>query len=263
MAPEQRKTRLPAGAMPCIGATWMWHNAAPFVVLYLQLGSMGFWPAARLQVVTRPPSKAAMEEVVRRLSLHPDFATARFSAARFDNRLRLFKEHVHQALPQAAAQAQAPARSRWVPAGPASAVLDCLPAQPLPPCQCLAARLHAGHSRALPACGTSCLSSRTARRVGVHSNCLIALPACGLCLTVYPIYYRHRLRQSASHFSCLQCALCGEALLPHQEAHLDHRFLFSAGGTSDASNAQLVHAWCNRSKGARTDEEFRRRLGSG
>jgi hypothetical protein len=39
---------------------------------------------------------------------------------------------------------------------------------------------------------------------------------------------------------------------PRVRAQIDHAAPFAAGGATEPGNAQLVHAACNRSKGART-----------
>ena len=57
--------------------------------------------------------------------------------------------------------------------------------------------------------------------------------------------------------STLQCALCGSKIHSLAEAHLDHIIPFSKGGPSEEGNAQLVHRFCNSSKGNKSDEEAR------
>lgn len=67
---------------------------------------------------------------------------------------------------------------------------------------------------------------------------------------------------AATSVIALQCALCdGPIMLDRQEVEVDHRQPYAAGGSSDEANAQLVHASCNRGKGARSDADFRRKLG--
>ncbi|EFN55813.1 hypothetical protein CHLNCDRAFT_145317 [Chlorella variabilis] len=53
------------------------------------------------------------------------------------------------------------------------------------------------------------------------------------------------------------CALCGSKIHSLAEAHLDHIIPFSKGGPSEEGNAQLVHRFCNSSKGNKSDEEAR------
>ena len=53
------------------------------------------------------------------------------------------------------------------------------------------------------------------------------------------------------------CALCGQGIDAARRgewgyAQIDHAVPFAGGGRTEAANAQLVHAACNRSKGARS-----------
>lgn len=45
------------------------------------------------------------------------------------------------------------------------------------------------------------------------------------------------------------CALCGQPILTDDTVHIDHIIPIREGGTSDPSNLQVVHDWCNLSKG--------------
>ncbi len=47
------------------------------------------------------------------------------------------------------------------------------------------------------------------------------------------------------------CSRCGMEILKIEHAELDHIIPFSEGGESTESNAQLLHAQCNREKGNR------------
>jgi hypothetical protein len=48
-----------------------------------------------------------------------------------------------------------------------------------------------------------------------------------------------------------QCAICGQTIHTIDDAEVDHVTPFSKGGATDIQNAQLVHRFCNRSKGAK------------
>lgn len=56
-----------------------------------------------------------------------------------------------------------------------------------------------------------------------------------------------------------KCAACRISL--HGIFHRDHVVPLAAGGSNDISNIQLLCPDCNRSKGARSNEEFMRRRG--
>jgi 5-methylcytosine-specific restriction endonuclease McrA len=71
---------------------------------------------------------------------------------------------------------------------------------------------------------------------------------------------RAKLAQSPGNFTaadvarrCVEqkglCALCGIPLTA--DFHVDHIIPISRGGSNDASNIQIAHPFCNRSKGAR------------
>ena len=53
------------------------------------------------------------------------------------------------------------------------------------------------------------------------------------------------------------CAICGDPLARPPEArdvhdlHVDHKLAKCLGGGDERENLQLVHSWCNESKGAR------------
>lgn len=51
--------------------------------------------------------------------------------------------------------------------------------------------------------------------------------------------------------SSQQCAICSQTIHTIDDAEVDHVTPFSKGGTTDIQNAQLVHRYCNRSKGAK------------
>lgn len=46
------------------------------------------------------------------------------------------------------------------------------------------------------------------------------------------------------------CALCRHEIASLEDAELDHITPVATGGTNDPANAQLLHAGCNRKKGA-------------
>ena len=45
------------------------------------------------------------------------------------------------------------------------------------------------------------------------------------------------------------CVWCGQSL-QYEDAAIDHNFPLSRGGANDEDNLQLLHTWCNQSKGA-------------
>lgn len=49
-----------------------------------------------------------------------------------------------------------------------------------------------------------------------------------------------------------RCAICSQTIHTIDDAEVDHVTPFSKGGATDIQNAQLVHRYCNRSKGAKT-----------
>jgi hypothetical protein len=48
------------------------------------------------------------------------------------------------------------------------------------------------------------------------------------------------------------CGICGEKILPNEDTHIDH---ILPDGSNDLANLRVVHAFCNLSKGHKTDEE--------
>ena len=54
------------------------------------------------------------------------------------------------------------------------------------------------------------------------------------------------------------CTYCGNQILSMDDCEIDHIIPFDAGGPTEIENAQLLHKWCNRSKGNRlqTDLDF-------
>lgn len=51
------------------------------------------------------------------------------------------------------------------------------------------------------------------------------------------------------------CAGCGQQILSIEDAEVDHITPWVQGGATSAHNAQLMHRFCNRSKGARSVSE--------
>lgn len=54
------------------------------------------------------------------------------------------------------------------------------------------------------------------------------------------------------------CSYCGNQILSIDDCEADHIIPYDLGGPTEIENAQLLHKWCNRSKGNRlqTDVEF-------
>ena len=51
------------------------------------------------------------------------------------------------------------------------------------------------------------------------------------------------------------CSYCGNCILSIDDCEIDHIIPFDMGGSTTAENAQLLHKWCNRSKGDRIQAE--------
>ena len=72
-------------------------------------------------------------------------------------------------------------------------------------------------------------------------------------------YHRMGGRGHQRHFAALLqrdgpiCGICKGHLEPTDDIHVDHIQPISKGGTSDFSNLQLAHAFCNVSKHAKWD----------
>lgn len=45
-----------------------------------------------------------------------------------------------------------------------------------------------------------------------------------------------------------QCAICNQTIHSLDDTHIDHMEAFSKGGSTDASNAQITHRYCNLRK---------------
>lgn len=52
------------------------------------------------------------------------------------------------------------------------------------------------------------------------------------------------------------CAVCHNEILSIDDAEVDHITPYSRGGSTDISNAQLLHRTCNRQKSDSTDDDF-------
>lgn len=51
------------------------------------------------------------------------------------------------------------------------------------------------------------------------------------------------------------CSYCGNQILSIDDCEVDHIVPFDLGGPTEIENAQLLHKWCNRSKGNRLQSE--------
>ena len=51
------------------------------------------------------------------------------------------------------------------------------------------------------------------------------------------------------------CKYCGNQILSIDDCEIDHITPFDLGGPTDLENAQLLHKWCNRSKGSKVQIE--------
>ena len=51
------------------------------------------------------------------------------------------------------------------------------------------------------------------------------------------------------------CKYCGNQILSLDDCEVDHVVPFDMGGPTEIENAQLLHRWCNRSKGNRVEDE--------
>ncbi len=69
-----------------------------------------------------------------------------------------------------------------------------------------------------------------------------------------------RLLAKRRYCDTLQCALCHSTIDTLDDAELDHSVPYSKGGSSEASNAQLVHTRCNSFKGSKSNEGYRKRM---
>lgn len=45
------------------------------------------------------------------------------------------------------------------------------------------------------------------------------------------------------------CTRCGQQIRSFDDAHVDHKIPYAEGGKTDATNGQLMHRYCNLSKG--------------
>ena len=52
------------------------------------------------------------------------------------------------------------------------------------------------------------------------------------------------------------CKYCGNQILSLDDCEVDHIVPFDLGGPTEIENAQLLHRWCNRSKGSRMQDEI-------
>ena len=51
------------------------------------------------------------------------------------------------------------------------------------------------------------------------------------------------------------CSYCGNQILNIDDCEIDHIAPFDLGGPTEIENAQLLHKWCNRSKGNQIQAE--------
>ena len=52
------------------------------------------------------------------------------------------------------------------------------------------------------------------------------------------------------------CKYCGNKILNIDDCEIDHIIPFDIGGPTEIENAQLLHKWCNRSKGNRLQNDI-------
>lgn len=52
------------------------------------------------------------------------------------------------------------------------------------------------------------------------------------------------------------CSYCGNVILKINDAEVDHIQVFSSGGETSLSNAQLLHRHCNREKSAKEVDDW-------
>ena len=57
-------------------------------------------------------------------------------------------------------------------------------------------------------------------------------------------------------FDGIKCNYCGQEILSIDDAEVDHINVFSKGGDTELSNAQLLHKHCNREKNSNQDEDI-------
>lgn len=48
------------------------------------------------------------------------------------------------------------------------------------------------------------------------------------------------------------CAACGQQIKTFDDAHVDHKLAWAEGGKTEKANGQLMHRFCNLSKGTGT-----------
>lgn len=60
------------------------------------------------------------------------------------------------------------------------------------------------------------------------------------------------------YYSGYKCSYCGNQILSIDDCEVDHIIPYDAGGLTEIQNAQLLHKWCNRSKGSKSNaiEDF-------
>ena len=49
------------------------------------------------------------------------------------------------------------------------------------------------------------------------------------------------------------CAICEQEIVEIDDAEVDHKIPYSAGGPTDMGNAQLTHRYCNRAKSGKVE----------
>ena len=64
--------------------------------------------------------------------------------------------------------------------------------------------------------------------------------------------------KSKLYYKGYVCKYCGNQILSVDDCEIDHIIPFDKGGPTALENAQLLHKWCNRSKGSKmeVDSEF-------
>lgn len=58
-------------------------------------------------------------------------------------------------------------------------------------------------------------------------------------------------KKKSLFFDGCKCGICGQTILNIEDCEVDHIVPYSKGGRTILENAQLVHSYCNKSKGNR------------
>ena len=68
-------------------------------------------------------------------------------------------------------------------------------------------------------------------------------------------FFAPEVREKLYHPGCI-CSYCGNRILSINDCEIDHIVPFDLGGPTEIENAQLLHKWCNRSKGNRIQSDI-------